>query len=415
MRIFNKFSLPFFIIFLISLIGDLSGKYFPDYPQFIKIIFGIGIYLSLFVLSFDLLRINYQNLNRLPQLILIGLFLLGFGSILTGFFTESQLVGNRFLTLFFNPLFAPIFILPVYSIYISKSNLNYIIQYIIVGVILTSLIVFIHGISMDLIIVAGIIFPIVNNNKKFIIVLFSLLCVYVNLPNVDLLEGGGRKLLICLFFFATSYIVVFLFKSRKALLFSSVLVSVLPFLILFFSFSTGETIFQKVNDYFISNGSVNSYRSDDTRTFLYLELSEDLSNNDAWLFGKGAYSSYYSSYFDSQNITDGDVAQRGAIEVTVLHYILKGGLLYTFLLIFFIQIAVNTAIFHSKNSWLAFVAFNINGYYFNIFVGDLNGFDFSSVCIWFFIGMCLNKYWLNLSNKELLESLRFNKRSIKYG
>lgn len=70
----------------------------------------------------------------------------------------------------------------------------------------------------------------------------------------------------------------------------------------------------------------------DTRTFLFVELVSNLSSLEMW-FGRGASGSYFSGFFlnDALNGQAGDYFDRQLVEVGLLHYLLKGGLMMVLL------------------------------------------------------------------------------------
>jgi len=75
------------------------------------------------------------------------------------------------------------------------------------------------------------------------------------------------------------------------------------------------------------------FDSNDTRSFLYQELFEDLKKSELFL-GRGFLGTYFSPYFlmlIEQSIDDGDFYQRFGVEVGFLQLVLKGGLAYYFL------------------------------------------------------------------------------------
>lgn len=104
--------------------------------------------------------------------------------------------------------------------------------------------------------------------------------------------------------------------------------------------------FLQIRSELIDNDSV----ATDTRTFLFIELFDDMSE-DELLVGRGALGTYYSPYFESWNKYNegGDSSTRSSIEVGYLEIILKGGIVMMILYLLFLLPAAYLGIFKSKN------------------------------------------------------------------
>ena len=88
----------------------------------------------------------------------------------------------------------------------------------------------------------------------------------------------------------------------------------------------------------------------DTRTFLFVELFQDLSEYDAWV-GRGALGTYFSPYFalTASLGLGGDSSNRIVNEVGYLQMILKGGYILVILYLLILIPAAYLGIFHSRN------------------------------------------------------------------
>ncbi len=89
----------------------------------------------------------------------------------------------------------------------------------------------------------------------------------------------------------------------------------------------------------------------DTRTFLFVELFDDLSASEE-LIGRGALGTYYSPYFymlQRMGVEGGDHYQRSVNEVGYLHIIFKGGYVMLILYLLILLPAAYLGIFRSNN------------------------------------------------------------------
>lgn len=100
----------------------------------------------------------------------------------------------------------------------------------------------------------------------------------------------------------------------------------------------------------VSSISDSHEASNDTRTFLYEELFDDMSNFEL-LVGRGALGTYYSPYFayTEEHGLPGDASTRASIEVGYLQMILKGGYILLALYLLVLLPAAYLGIFHSNN------------------------------------------------------------------
>jgi hypothetical protein len=73
----------------------------------------------------------------------------------------------------------------------------------------------------------------------------------------------------------------------------------------------------------------------DTRSFLFLEVKDNLNSIRDWIFGKGLDTTYYSHWFDSyaENV---EAANRLAIEAGALGLVYRSGVLFTLIYLFFL-------------------------------------------------------------------------------
>ena len=208
--------------------------------------------------------------------------------------------------------------------------------------------------------------------------------------------------LIVFFFSIMSYILVYVIKNSKLIYLFCFIFLVAPFLIVGSTMlfpNDGKSMFQ-----IISSNVEDEEMNVDTRTFLYIEIAEDLTKNESWLLGKGAYSHYYSNYF-SQNVEGGDNEDRLMCEVPFLLLLLRSGLLYVIIYFCIIIIAVFKAI-KSRNNFVKSLGVIMIGWYFNSFIGDISGCRLQHLALFLLLGVCLSPMWREKNNSELLSFLK---------
>lgn len=161
-------------------------------------------------------------------------------------------------------------------------------------------------------------------------------------------------------------------------------------------------------DLFADELHIKQFNADDTRTFLYTELFDDL-NTKQLFFGKGFLGTYFSEYFlllQKTGETNGDSYIRFTVEVGFLQLILKGGfvffLLYTLPMIY----AAILGIFKGYNNRLIFMlsVFILNEFFLMFFE------NIPSYTINFFILFFLSGYIIKfVKNMEVKPKQNYTK------
>ena len=161
------------------------------------------------------------------------------------------------------------------------------------------------------------------------------------------------------------------------------------------------SIFQFILDAVLENtGDQNM--ADDTRTFLFLEVANDLTSNSAWLLGKGARSSYFSPYFVS---ADGDYYYRIVCEVALLHYLIRGGILFVVFHYGLIVYAIRKAFKFGNNKFVISIAILATGWLFVSCFSSAHGFNIQYISFYILLGCCLSNKWLQMTDSEISKCL----------
>lgn len=167
-------------------------------------------------------------------------------------------------------------------------------------------------------------------------------------------------------------------------------------------------------DEFINKITQNEELTTDTRTFLFEELFQDMSNSELWL-GRGAMGTYYSQYFD--NLTqlgfEGDSETRSVNEVGYLQIILKGGYVMMILYLLILLPAAYLGIFKSKNTISKMSGFFILSYLIVWGISYYPVYSAEYILLWMATGTAISSNTRRLTNKHLLHKNRnklyFNK------
>ena len=394
----HKIKRTIAIVAVSTMILSLYWGSFPQSPTYIKIIFSIGIWLAVQNFPYSLLKKN--GFSKCENYLLYSLLALGLFQIFrSAFFPQARevVIGNKYVSLFFNEYTSLIFIPPLFtflgnSILSLKYLLKNTLRYIYIG--LPFILLFKLSLA-PLALYSIVFFPYVTKKNKYLIVFTRIESFLAGLT-------GGRMYLIVFFFSIMSYILVYVIKNSKLIYLFCFIFLVAPFLIVGSTMlfpNDGKSMFQ-----IISSNVEDEEMNVDTRTFLYIEIAEDLTKNESWLLGKGAYSHYYSNYF-SQNVEGGDNEDRLMCEVPFLLLLLRSGLLYVIIYFCIIIIAVFKAI-KSRNNFVKSLGVIMIGWYFNSFIGDISGCRLQHLALFLLLGVCLSPMWREKNNSELLSFLK---------
>lgn len=167
--------------------------------------------------------------------------------------------------------------------------------------------------------------------------------------------------------------------------------------VLVYSLYYGISIFQVLSELYSDKSDI----VNDTRSFIFYELSGDLSRNKCWLFGKGILGTCYSPYFDMSMSGNGDSAYRLGLEVGFLQYMLKGGLFFVSLFMLTMLMAMYNAFFKSKNSFLKMVGVLILANYVLSCVSQGPMMDLRNFYLWIMMGCCFCKPIIEMTDRDL--------------
>lgn len=387
--------------------ASLLLSYFTNFvyaPTPIKFVFSGAMIYCLFCFPINYIRSN--DFDKVSNAILKTIIVLTVFAVIHSSVTEQAkyATGNKWITMFMNPECMFMMLAPCFTFLAADFHSVKILQDSIkIFLILGFFGVFVNCFILPAILWSSIIFfPFVNKSYKLMIVVSIAMAVF----SAFFAEDTSRTSILMILFVLMAYWAVYRLKSLlviKVVCFASLILSTFygimtlinpDFSVIAFAL---EYVLQKTAD---------TDMATDTRTFLFLEMAEDLSQNDAWIFGKGAYSHYFSQYFYDLPSGEGDHFMRLMSEVTMLQNLLRGGILYASAYCSLIAYAVYKAITKGRSKFILSIAVVASGWYFVSWISYLHGCSFKQLGFFLLLGCCLSPTWLNKTDNEIESILK---------
>lgn len=369
------------------------GLYFLA-PTPIKLIFSIGMWSS--ICTFPFILIKQNDFSKWGNMLLRACILMAVIQIArTIFNTDASLnaFGNKWITLFGNEYTALLLSPPLFT-YLGTLRYNVVLLKRATWIYLIAGVVFIFGFNNSLgwIAIYGTVFyPYVNKRYKALLllaILEGILSIFIT-----------RMFIIIIVFVFASYLLAYVINKPRWNKILVITVTVIPLIFFVPTLHITKELspFEKMSIYLSSKTNDTSI-SADTRTFLYTEIAHDLTNSHSWLIGKGAFSHYYSFYFDQSN-----KGKYGRItsEVPFLNHLLRGGILYALAYYGLILLAIYKSTWQGNNKFVRSIGIIAAGWYLNSFVGDITGCKFYHIAFFLLIGCCLSRRWLNYTDIDI--------------
>ena len=208
-------------------------------------------------------------------------------------------------------------------------------------------------------------------------------------------EKGQRYILIMIAMSIVTFVICDILKNKKlatVYVFGCFLVPIVGFI---FYLKTGISVFQYIGE---RSGADSSF---DTRTFLYVEVLNDLVSNNAWLWGKGALGRYFSDYFYYLADGSGDFYHRMIVETGFLMMLLKGGGLYVLAYIGLLLHSICKCLKYGMNKYCLFFACILASHIFMLFIYEIPVFNLKHVLYWIIIVFCNDKMFLKQCDFEV--------------
>lgn len=141
----------------------------------------------------------------------------------------------------------------------------------------------------------------------------------------------------------------------------------------------------------------------DTRSGVENNFYKDFSSDFDWLFGRGLLGTYFDNIFGEQ---------RFSIETGYLFIILRCGLLYLIPYVILLLLSGIKGYIRSKNIFVKSIAIFMLMSVLELYPWGYQTFTFKFYIIWLGVYICNSKYFLNMSDNDIQETL-FAKSIIK--
>ncbi|MBC3787410.1 hypothetical protein [Spirosoma utsteinense] len=382
-KTFNRHA---FYLLLFAVIHDMYYVFFnnPGGFSFNKVIFFAAFF---YFLNIQNKKFLFQNIKGYNRFILFSFLLFCLISFSRGIFTS--IVENRIQNSL-NPVFSLSVIVP-FALFISfhpKFSFDIIIKisllFIRIGILLLpAVFLFERGYVIPRYFIEFSFFMLIflkivdKKSERFWIILGCILYGFIGI------YSDNRSIVLRLIL-QTSFLFMFtygeqLFKTRILQKFVTFLCIVLP--IIFYSYY--GSFFQKES---LSFGS-KEVSNEDTRTYMYVEVIGDLRKTGNMLMGKGTLGRYYSEWFYTQKGVDDvvDFYDRSIVEVGILSYLLRGGLVLSvlFILVIFSASVTNLS---SPDIVARGIAYILLNHLLLSFIENIPKFYAYDIAIWIMVG-----------------------------
>ncbi|MGM0408334.1 MAG: hypothetical protein ACQERU_10130, partial [Bacteroidota bacterium] len=314
-KTFYQYSLLILLIFELIL-----HFYIPPNGSMIKLFLSLYIYISLVLLPLGNLNSIGNYFNNTTNFIFALIISYGLVVIIT-----DVIKGQNIVSLFGNPVFGPVFLVPLFILWGSKINTLYWLHRISIfsiklGIILAPIAFLLKMEELPYLAFFPTFFLILNykysSSKDKIWIILSLL---IGLPVFYFSEyrTGIIRILFSLIVFGLIQL-----NFKIVYKYFAIIMICLPIYLLYTGVTANQNIIAQIlhfgEEYDQTNLTV------DTRTFLYTEFLTDMDKTQSLTFGKGAMGTYYSDFFYDWQGEDGDHYIRSIVEVGILQYMLRG-------------------------------------------------------------------------------------------
>lgn len=387
MGLFNRENLIYTLIGISSCVTYLFGQH-AYLSQLMKIILGF----SNIVAACILIRRTYeQYCGQTVFIRKICIFLIMYAGI--SLFISVAHVPGRFQTLVFSPFYLLAYLLPLFYLLVDDTEFfkKFFKLYLIVSI---ASLISMRGFGLTCYFIV-LFFPILIKRKKLIILLGILLFLDLiwSFNILGTLKDAQRQTGLELIFSGLTVYFVWIRGNIRVAKIISLTLCILPIIIwglfLVYNISVFELFSERMDDAIMRL---------DTRTFLYREFLSNLHSLQDWIFGFGIDGGYYSLWFGS----DPTIGGRETIEVTMLHLILKGGLLLLFSYIVIILKGIATG-FKEGHSRLVFAcSLMLSGHLVCMCMGDYPSRSLLiQIMPFIMVGICTNERILSMSDEEV--------------
>lgn len=386
MRITDRQFVAYLAVSILFTLSYYEAVWLAGANQFVKGLVGGLMILSeslLIILSVKSFRLNKSDIGFGFKMLMFLILVYNLVHIVYAAVWDTDVA---YFTFFGNPEFQPVFMLPLVTF--LGLNAEYFFPlfkgigiYIWIACVLCLLRLHVNqfeGVLLLFIISFAAYMPSKKRVTLFLVAIIYMVFCYIEDDRMAII-----RTIVGFTVWLVSYLPLYRYlKILKVIFLTSIVV---PFYFITLFARTGYSVFEEPETA-TRISRLGADNTGDTRTFLYEELFEDLSENDAWLLGKGLNGTYYSSYFDRKNV-DADIADRKGVEVGVLNYLLKGGIVQSILYLLLLVWSSYSCLFQSNSKAMMLVGFILLAHYIFLFVEEVPRYDIYNITIWFYIGL----------------------------
>lgn len=156
--------------------------------------------------------------------------------------------------------------------------------------------------------------------------------------------------------------------------------------------------------------------SDDSRTFLYIEVIQSAINNDYWVFGRTPARGNDSAFFGDEQYELTGRDERLGNEFGIANVFTWTGIVGVILYFLIFYRASYVAIHQSNNIYAKMIGIYVAFRWMYSWVEDINNFSLNYFMLWIMIGLCFSHSFRIMSNYEVTVWIRgvFDKRYVEF-
>ena len=371
-------------------------SFFFGYNVMLKNMGAVFIGVSMLALVMYYYKNRYLEIpQKVPRLLYSLLLIYVLCQIVYGAFLDKSCVP---LTFWGNVDYVPAFLLPLFlKMGMRKENMLWLLKILTYFSLLT-IPIYLVGYTYTLYVGWTLFFPLVFAKflpKKLAVALVVSGVCYIMLCWNQGARTPAIRTALALAIMAYTFLKPLI--NRRVANLAAVVMIVVPFYYFFLYVPPGFSVF---NHELSARSSSLGDNADDTRTFIYEEVLDDLRDTKTIWLGKGINGRYYSPYF-SRNM--GDNENRSNPEVGLLSYLLKGGIVYTVIIFLLLFLSVIRTLSTKNNILAQIFGLLLVQHIFLLFIENIPQYTMYNVVIWCIIGFAFSPELCEIKETEIRE------------
>lgn len=371
-------------------------SFFFGYNVMLKNMGAVFIGVSMLALVMYYYKNRYLEIpQKVPRLLYSLLLIYVLCQIVYGAFLDKSCVP---LTFWGNVDYVPAFLLPLFlKMGMRKENMLWLLKILTYFSLLT-IPIYLVGYTYTLYVGWTLFFPLVFAKflpKKLAVALVVSGVCYIMLCWNQGARTPAIRTALALAIMAYTFLKPLI--NRRVANLAAVVMIVVPFYYFFLYVTTGFSVF---NNELSARSSSLGDNADDTRTFIYEEVLDDLRDTKTIWLGKGINGRYYSVYF-SHSL--GDNENRANPEVGLLSYLLKGGIVYTVIIFLLLFLSVIRTLSTKNNILAQIFGLLLVQHIFLLFIENIPQYTMYNVVIWCIIGFAFSPELCEIKETEIRE------------